>query len=85
MMKQWIWLFLAIATVGCSPNREAQLQVAATFMDGHADSALYVLNNSSEPHTLTTEAQARYAVLLCTAHQKQNISLCEDSLILAQK
>lgn len=81
-MKQWIWLFLAIATAGCSPNREAQLQVAAAFMDGHADSALYVLNSISEPHTLTTEAQARYAVLLCTAHQKQNISLCEDSLIL---
>ena len=81
-MRLWIWIFLVIVIAGCSQNREAQLQTAASLIDERADSALYVLNNIAQPQTLTAEMQARYAVLVSTAHQKQHISLCEDSLIL---
>ena len=72
----------AIALGGCGKDSAiySQLERAESLMDEHPDSAL-VLLQSIESYALRGEAQARHAVLLSQALDKNYIDETNDSLI----
>lgn len=82
-MRKLIYLIVIIVVVLCSCHRDPvwhTLDIAESLMEEYPDSALSVLNDV-DGKKLTSEPQARYALLLSQAYDKNYIDLTNDSLI----
>ena len=73
-------LLMIISAVACRDVNENALVTAENLMMEHPDSALSVLE-SIDGSCLTGELQARHALLLSQAYDKNYIDLTSDSLI----
>lgn len=74
---------ILIACLVCSCNKShvnQQLNLAEGLMEEHPDSALTILQ-IIDTHTLSGETQARHALLISQAYDKNYIDLTSDSLI----
>lgn len=73
-------LLMIISAVACRDVNENALVTAENLMMEHPDSALSILE-SIDGSCLTGELQARHALLLSQAYDKNYIDLTSDSLI----
>ncbi len=72
---------MAVLLCGCSRNPVRQtLDAAEAMMEVHPDSALTLLTKI-DGRVLTGETQARYALLLSQAYDKNSVDITNDSLI----
>lgn len=76
-------LFILIALAACNTHQgtRAQLDKAEALMTEHPDSALATLQQVDEAQLSTEKLQARFALLLSMALDKNYIDIASDSLI----
>lgn len=82
-MRNLLYAIFIIMALLCSCHRDPvwqTLDVAESIMEEHPDSALEILS-VIEGHYLKGETQARYALLLSQAYDKNYIDVTDDSLI----
>lgn len=83
-MKYFLWALLSLC-LSCSKVEQAELaslsQANSLLEDGRVDSALIVLENIPAGELTSAAAQARYALLLTQARDKNYIPHTNDSLI----
>lgn len=83
-MKNVIYtLFILIALAACNSHQgtRTQLDKAEALMTEHPDSALFLLQQVDEAQLSTERLQARFALLLSMALDKNYIDVASDSLI----
>ncbi len=83
MMRRIVYLAVMMTVVACGCRREPvweTLEAAEELMEERPDSALTMLS-AVDGKRLTGEAQARHALLLSQAYDKNYIDLTNDSLI----
>ncbi len=82
-MRNLIYTFIIIALAACTTHQgtRAQLDQAEALMTEHPDSALSILQEVDEAQLSTKAQQARFALLLSMALDKNYIDIASDSLI----
>ena len=82
-MRNLIYTFILLALAACTTHQgpRAQLDQAEALMTEHPDSALSILQEVDEAQLSTKAQQARFALLLSMALDKNYIDVASDSLI----
>ena len=82
-MRNLIYTFIIIALAACTTHQgtRAQLDQAEALMTEHPDSALSILQEVDEAQLSTKAQQARFALLLSMALDKNYIDIASDSFI----
>lgn len=75
-------IILALLIAGCSNNSDQSLlSISEGLINNNADSALILLESIDFPEDMPSSKYAKYCQLLVIAHQKNKISIKEDTLI----
>ncbi len=75
-------IILALLIAGCSNNSDQSLlSISERLINNNADSALILLESIDFPEDMPSSKYAKYCQLIVTAHQKNKISIKEDTLI----
>ena len=82
MKKLLTLLFIAVSIISCTPKRVlVQLDAAEALLHEAPDSSLYILQRINPSEIKTKEGNARYALLLSAALDKNYIDVSSDSII----
>lgn len=75
-------IILALLIAGCCNNSDQSLlSISEELINNNADSALILLESIDFPEDISSSKYAKYCQLLVIAHQKNKVSIKEDTLI----
>lgn len=80
-MKQFLLPFILLFALSCQSEVQRRLDCAESLLQQQPDSALYILQSIENSQLQTTRKEARYALLMSAALDKNYIDITSDSLI----
>ena len=80
-MKQFLLPCILLIALSCQSEVQRRLDCAESLLQQQPDSALYILQSIENSQLQTTRKEARYALLMSAALDKNYIDVSSDSLI----